>query len=318
MAGSLRLFAPLGRNVPAYEEGGDLDAELGPQSRYGLHAGLALLEVAVGDDKVRPSAADAVEHLPRRLGGQHAAAPLLQQPAHRVQHQHVVVDHHNRFAAQCCRWRSGLETGAARNGGRHVDHRHGDREPRALAEIGLEAYRMIEQRPQAFDDCEPQPKPILTSLLLWNDLVELVEYVALLVCRNAAASIAYVDAQLSSLAAASHHYAAGLRVAHGVGDEIEQDPLKQYRIAAHPGPAPHDVQSEPFVAGRGGERRFHALQDAADREIRDAHLDGTGIELRNVEKRVEQPVHVVDGGFHACREAVPLRRIGLGAELSHE
>ena len=46
---------------------------------------------------------------------------------------------------------------------------------------------------------------------------------------------------------APDHDAAALRIAHRVGNQIEQDALQQEAIAAHPGVAGQDAQTPPIA-----------------------------------------------------------------------
>ena len=185
---------------------------------------------------------------------------------------------------------------------RHLRYR--DREARALPERRGEGDGVLQHGAQAFDDGQSQPQPGLAAPLRRRNLVELAEDAALLIRRNADPAVAHIDAQRVPDAPAADDDPASRRVAHGVGDEVEQDLLEQDGIAADPRAACNHAQVQALVARSLGERRADAVQHPADGKFGDVGAHGAGIELRDVEQRVEQLVHVGDGGVDAHRETV--------------
>ena len=119
-------------------------------------------------------------------------------------------------------------------------------------------------------------------------------------------------------APAADHDPASRRVAHGVGDEVEQDLLEQDGIAADPRAACNHAQVQAFVARGLGECRADAVQNSADGKFGDAGAHRAGIELGDVEQRVEQLVHVGDGSVDAHGETVAFGWILLGTQLRSE
>jgi len=87
---------------------------------------------------------------------------------------------------------------------------------------------------EPFDDRETEAQPVAAGTVQCRDLVKFAEDAAPLIFRNADTGIAHLDAQPISRAPAAQHDPAGARIADRVGNKIEQNALKQDRVAAHP------------------------------------------------------------------------------------
>lgn len=92
---------------------------------------------------------------------------------------------------------------------------------------------------QAQTQSPPAPAP--ATRLRTRELVELTEYVALLILRYARAAVPYVQSQPFTAVATADHHPAASRVAHGVGYQVEKDSFEQNEIGADPGTARHYV-----------------------------------------------------------------------------
>ena len=176
---------------------------------------------------------------------------------------------------------------------------------------------MAEKAAQALHDgeAEAEPGPARSDT---GDLIEFAEDVLPLTSRDADAGVRHLDSQPIAAAAGTDHDAAALRIAHRVGNQIEQDALQQEAIAAHPGGAGQDAQTQRFRAGIGGEHILQLAQQRIDRKRGDVGLDGAGIELGDVEQRVEQLVHRGDRRADPGDDPTPIGAGGVGIELGDE
>ena len=100
MAGRLGLAQTLRRHVAADQEGRDRTAERVAKLGDGVDARAAILQVKIGNDQVRRGAVEFRQRLGDGLGGDHAAAPVPQQPARSFERQRIVIDDHDELAAQ--------------------------------------------------------------------------------------------------------------------------------------------------------------------------------------------------------------------------
>ena len=195
------------------------------------------------------------------------AAPALQDAAHAVEDEGVVVDHDHPLAAR--------RIGDGRRWDRHL------RRARAAARPTAPIPRSA-SRGRGASPARPGGRAGGRAGRRWpgrgrarrwrsaagaRQLVELAEDALALVLRNAGSAVAHVDAQLLAAAAAADHHAAPLRVAHRVGHEVEQDPLEQDRIARHPGVAADHAQAQPLLARGIGEGGLDALEQPGDGEL---------------------------------------------------
>ena len=190
------------------------------------------------------------------------------------------------------------------------------REPRPGREFEL--HRVAEEFAEPVDDGEAETEPAAAVRPRARQPVELAENAPPLVLGNAGAGIADVDAQLIAAAAAADHDAALFRVAHGVGDKVEQDALQQDRVARHPGVARDNAQAEPLLARRVGEGGLDAIEQPGERELGEVGLEDAGLELGHVEQRLEQVVHRSDRGVDAADQAAALGRVRFILELGDE
>ena len=69
---------------------------------------------------------------------------------------------------------------------------------------------------------------------------------------------------------AADYDSTSLGVAHGVGDQIEQDAFEQDEVAADPSPTRYHAQSQTVFARSGHEGGLDPFEQVIDREFRDA------------------------------------------------
>src|SRR5215510_7881228 len=176
---------------------------------------------------------------------------------------------------------------------------------------------MVEEPAQPLDDRKPEAKPA-APIALGGKAIEFSKNTALLIVRNADTRVPYLDAQETRAVSTADDHAALSGVAYCVGHEIEQDALKQDEIAADPRAAGDDAQPQRLFARCRHERHLDALEQMINRKIRDAGSKHAGVELGDVQERVEQLVHCGHCSIHALDHASPLGLICLAAQLSDE
>ena len=79
---------------------------------------------------------------------------------------------------------------------------------------------------------------------------KLGKYILSLIVGNSGAAVPNFDAQQASVPATADHDPATTCITHRVGHQIQQNPLKQNRVTAHPGTARYDPQCYSFFVGR--------------------------------------------------------------------
>src|SRR3712207_231272 len=104
---------------------------------------------------------------------------------------------------------------------------------------------MVEETAQAIDDRKPKAEAAVAIRLRSRQLNELTEYGPLLVLRDSHSAVADIDAQPGAAAATADHHSTLRRVAHGVGDQVQQDAFEQNKVAANPGAARNDLETQP-------------------------------------------------------------------------
>src|SRR5438477_144816 len=183
-----------------------------------------------------------------------------------------------------------------------------EREHRAFVDLGLHGELDVEQRHDALHDAQAQSVS-LTLAARSFDLVELLIDVAELVARNADTGIDDLDTYRQwRLAQTSQRHRALTRVFDGVRDQVLQDLLYQGPVAVNRVIARCHLEEQALVIGQGRELEPQLLEECAHREVAGIGFDGPGLELADVEQRIEQARHRPDR-LLLLREY--LRRFGL-------
>src|SRR5215467_8799318 len=148
--------------------------------------------------------------------------------------------------------------------------------------------------------------------------VKLSEDIFLLILRNANSGVPHFDAQEVRPAPTADHHATLGRVAQSVGDQIEQDPFEQDEIGTDPSVIGYDPQPQLFLSRRRRKCRPDSLQQLIDWEFRDGRCKDAGVELGNVQERIEQIVHRSRGNVDLLDETYFFCLILLAAQLRDE
>src|SRR6266498_2532097 len=170
-------------------------------------------------------------------------APASKQSAHPLQHERIVIDHHDQLAIGCIYKRM-------IGGGRFTDFRprgnarHRDGKAGSLPQYRRQTHRMVEQPAQPVNNGKPKPKtktgaPVATRCA---KAIELAEDVLLLILRNPRSGIPNLDTQVDTPLAATDDHAATAGVVYCIRNQIENDALQQDEVAAYPGAAGNDAQ----------------------------------------------------------------------------
>src|SRR6266705_536362 len=110
-------------------------------------------------------------------------------------------------------------------------------------------------------------------------------------CRlDTDAGVAHGDAHGIAATATADHHAPGVRIPDSVGHEIAQNPLEQRGIAAHYRAGAHEPQTQPFAGGVRCALAADLVEDRLDGKVEDLRAHDAGVELGDVEERVEEPL----------------------------
>ena len=228
---------------PLIRNAGISAAERIAQLADGVDAGAALSEMVIGDDQVR-RCCRRVSSAPRDPTGpvttrqpQLRSSPPVPSSAS-ASSSITTISLPRRRSGGAPRAQRRWQT-------RHAPAalRHGDREARALPRRRGEVDGMLQHRAQALHDGKAQAQPDLAAPLRCRNLVELAEDAALLIGRECRCRCRIHRCAACPHAPAADNDAASRCVAHGVGDQIEQDLLEQDRVAADPRAARHHAQA---------------------------------------------------------------------------
>src|SRR5262245_64633679 len=126
---------------------------------------------------------------------------------------------------------------------------------------------MAEKAAQAVDNSESEPETAPTVSVGAGKPIELTEGAPPLVLGDADAGVADVEPQSVSAAPTADDDAASVRIAHCIGNQVEQDALEQDDVAANPGLARHDAQMQALLTRRHCEGRLDPAKQAMDWEL---------------------------------------------------
>src|SRR5262245_66043585 len=109
----------------------------------------------------------------------------------------------------------------------------------------------------------------------------------MLILRDAGSAVIDLDTQRLCAPATADDHLSMLRVAHGIEDQVEQNPFQHDGIAAHPGSARYHPQRELLFERRPRKSRLDPREHASDRKLRNVWSNGAGIELGDIQERSE-------------------------------
>ena len=123
------------------------------------------------------------------------------------------------------------------------------------------------------------------------ELAILVEDRPQLRVRDADPGVPDLDAEHGPAPPAAEQHRAAPRVFQRVGQQVANHLLQQPRVAAHRRRAPHHAQADRLRPRLGGEVAAQPVQQVADREGREFGAHDAGLDLVDVEQRVQHPRH---------------------------
>ena len=159
---------------------------------------------------------------------------------------------------------------------------------------------MAEQITQALHDGETQAK---AAASLTRGIVELMVFLEdrlKLIFGNADSSVADLDAQHSSVPAATEQHLATPGVFHGVGKQVADHLLQQARIATDRKAARDHAQRQPFCLRVIGELVSHLVKQFVDGEIHRFGADDACLHLVYVEQRIQHARHGTQRVVNSC------------------
>ena len=175
---------------------------------------------------------------------------------------------------------------------------------------------MAEQPRDAVDDRESEPQALRPVAFRAARLIELLEDPRLVGRGDADAGVGDDDLGLAAVPPAADDDAALARIADRVRDEVEQAATEQGRVALGPERRRHDAEAQPLLFGGRPELVGETLEQGLQREGAPLGLNRAGVELRDVEQRVEQILEGGDRAVDAPRERRELRRARGLAQLA--
>ena len=146
------------------------------------------------------------------------------------------------------------------------------------------------------------------------ELRELPEDLAALVRRDTGPRVPDFDAQLLPAAPHADQHATLHGVANRIDQQVLQDEPHQHRIAVHHFARRRDAQRQTARGGVRGELGAELLEQRAEREVGEVHLDRARLEARQIQQLVEHRGQRIGGLTDPRGEGVQALRVGLVAE----
>ena len=178
---------------------------------------------------------------------------------------------------------------------RVLSERHLDGEDRALARPRSNIDRMAQQVCQPLDDGETEAEAFAALARRIVDLMKLLEDRLKLLFGDADPGVPDLDAQHVAAPPAAEQDLALTGVFHRVREQIADHLLEQTRVAAHAEAARNNAPAEAMRGRVKGELGAQLLEHRIDREIDHLAADDPGLELVDVEQRVEHARHRAHG-----------------------
>ena len=179
---------------------------------------------------------------------------------------------------------------------------------------------MIQQERQPPHDRKSQAQAFAAVALEIIDLIELLEHAFAVALRDPAAGVPDLDAQAGSATAADQDSAA-IGVTHGVGDDVAQIRSSSTGSETTKAEQGQRVRRRPLRCASPANSSQNPFEQRADREGSGVRLDHAGVQLGDVQQRIEQAVHRSDGAFdlfHQPPHLVGHRMAGEGADKHAE
>ena len=290
------LAQGVGRDVAGEDDSRNLVTEPLPQAGDNLKAVQTLRQIVVGDDEVRayrPSYRQ-LQRLSPILGGRCAVTLAFEQKREHLTHGRVVLDDQD-CAGLLYDVLSRAPVEARLPWRRVSTERHLDGEDRALARTGSDIDSVAQQVSQALYDGETEAEALAALARRIVELMKLLEDRLKLLFGDADPGVPDLDAQHVAAPPAAEQDFALIGVFHGVREQIADHLLEQTRIAAHAEAARNNAPAEAMRRRVKAELRPQLLDHGIDREIDHLSADDPGLELVDVEERVEHARHRAHG-----------------------
>src|SRR5882757_1661400 len=317
----LGIPQPVRSRIPGNQQGRNVDIEFVAQHLDNLDAILRTPQPVVRYDEIGKAidGGQLAHHLRAGTGCNDVTLPFAQQRRHAFLHSGFVIDHQDQRVRQI--ERRGLGAAFGREEVLLAPARQRDREHRAFVDSGTQLHAITQQPGQAFDDGEPETKPLTTVAFRIVELVELVEHLVVPVGGNALAGIPHFDANLVAFTPNTQHDSTRIRVSHCVGEQIANQTGEQRRIALHEQRRLHYLEGQALLTGDGTVLEANLVEDGGERDSCYVRLDHPRVESRDVQEGVEQflhrinrPADVADDLTLACRQRRLLERLDEQAE----
>src|SRR6201981_415127 len=169
--------------------------------------------------------------------------------------------------------------------------RYLDGKDRALTGTGTDIDSVAQQVCQALDDGETEAEALAALARRIVELMELLEDRLKLLFGNADPGIPDLDAQLVAAPPTTEQDLALIGVFHRVREQVADHLLEQAWIAAHAEAARNDAPAEPMRRRVKAKLRPQMLEHCIDREIDHLSPDDPGLQLVDVEERVQHARH---------------------------
>ena len=147
------------------------------------------------------------------------------------------------------------------------------------------------------------------------DLEELLEDGIALLGGDADAAVPDLELDLGAAQAAADEHAPAGRVAHGVGDQVDEDAAQHGGVGVHPQARAADVQLQALLGGELVEVLVEVFEQALSAGGLALDLHGVGVQAGDVQQHVEQLAQAVQGGLHAPADVGQVgggHAVGLG------
>ena len=101
---------------------------------------------------------------------------------------------------------------------------------------------MAKEPAEALNNGKTQTQSGVVSVLQIRQPIEFVEYALALILWNTRSSVPNFNLQARAAPAAAKNYTSLLGAPDRVGHQVQQNPLQQDGVTAHPGPARRDAE----------------------------------------------------------------------------
>lgn len=174
---------------------------------------------------------------------------------------------------------------------------------------------MLQEISQALHNGKSEAKATILFARTIVELIVLVENRLKFVAGNTDPGVPDFDAQDTRASSATEQDPAALGVLQSIRKQIADHLLQQMRIAADRQAATDDAQDKPLRLCMISELITQPVEQIVDREIHDIGMDGAGLDLVDVQERVQHARHDAQCPVKPCDQ--PLRFLPLDSLCEH-